>query len=165
MKYDLILVRYGEIALKGRETRRRFESILVNNIKNALNTENISNKINKEMGRIFIHTTQIDKSISVLKKIFGITSISPCNKIESKIESISKLAIKISKEKIDKKKAGKPAGFGQSDEQAEFQQHSGDPGIVRLFRCRDHAGRKRVSAENRQRSVELPADLCFLQTS
>jgi len=102
VKYDLIVVRYGEIALKGKEIRRRFENILINNINNALNFEKIPNKIYKEMGRIFVYTDKIDKSINVLKKIFGIISISPSIKTDSKIESISKLAVKISKENITK---------------------------------------------------------------
>lgn len=100
MKYKLIIVRYGEIALKGKETRKRFESTLVNNIKNALNAKSLPNKIRKEWGRIYIYTDQIEKCISVLQKIFGITSISPAIQTDSNITSISKLAKSISKEEL-----------------------------------------------------------------
>lgn len=98
MKYELVIVRYGEIALKGKETRRRFENILVSNIKNAFGKEKIPNKIKKEWGRIYIFTDQIQKSINVLKKVFGITSVSPAVQIKSNMSSISKLAVKIAKE-------------------------------------------------------------------
>lgn len=105
MNYELILVRYGEIALKSKETRKRFENVLVSNIKNAFSLENISNNISKEWGRIYIYTNQIEKSISVLQKIFGIISISPALQTTSNIDSISDLAINISKENLGEKKS------------------------------------------------------------
>ena len=105
MKFELIIVRYGEIALKGRETRNRFENILVSNIKNAFNIEKLSNKIKRERGRIYIYTTQINECIDVLRKIFGITSISPAFQTSSDMESISKLALNVSKEELNEKKS------------------------------------------------------------
>ena len=100
MKYELIIVRYGELGLKAKATRKRFEDALINNIKNALKTKQISHNIKKELGRIYVYTKDIDKSINVLTKIFGITSISPAVKTDIDIKSISRFAIKISKEKI-----------------------------------------------------------------
>ncbi len=105
MKHELILVRYGEIALKGKETRKRFENILVSNIKIALNQKNIINKISKEWGRIYIYTNKIKEAINVLKKIFGIISISPSIETISDINSISHKAVNISKENLDEKKS------------------------------------------------------------
>ena len=90
MKFEIILVRYGEIALKGKEVRRRFENNLINNIKNALEVKDIENKISREYGRIYIHTKEINKSVNVLKKIFGIVSISPSIKTKCDINSISR---------------------------------------------------------------------------
>jgi thiamine biosynthesis protein ThiI len=103
VKYELILIRYGEIALKGKETRRRFENVLITNIKNALESKNLSFKIKKEWGRIYVYTNQINKSINVLKKVFGIISISPAIQTSSNLDSISKLAISLSKTKLKKK--------------------------------------------------------------
>jgi len=97
VKFDLIIVRYAEIALKAKQTRRRFESTLVNNIKNALKTKNIQNSLSKEWGRIYVYSDQIEKCLDVLKNIFGVYSISPAIQTESKIEEISK-GKKINKE-------------------------------------------------------------------
>jgi len=105
VNYELIIVRYGEIALKGKEIRKRFENILVSNIKNAFDTENLTSKITKEWGRIYIYTTQIKKCINVLQKIFGITSISPASQTTSNMNSMSKLAIDISKEELNETKS------------------------------------------------------------
>ena len=104
MKYKLIIVRYGEIALKGKETRKRFENTLISNIKNALG-KNLSNKIIKEWGRIYVYATQIDQCLNVLQRIFGITSISPALQTLSNMDSMSILAVNISKEELNKKKS------------------------------------------------------------
>ena len=103
MNYELIIIRYGEIALKGKETRKRFENILVSNIKNALKTQDISNTIRIERGRIYLFTTMINEAICSLKKIFGITSISPAVQTKSDFNSISKIAQVITKEKLNNK--------------------------------------------------------------
>ncbi len=104
MKYELIIVRYGEIALKGKETRRRFENTLVNNMKNALNAENLSFKIKKEWGRMYVYTDQINAAVNVLKKVFGITSVSPAVQVTVSLESISDIAVSVSKEFLTKEK-------------------------------------------------------------
>lgn len=105
MNYDLIIVRYGEIALKGRQTRKYFESIFIKNIKNALKKNGIINRIEKEWGRIYIYTEQIKNSLLILKKIFGITSISPAIQITPEMDNISKNSIDISKKKLNKNKS------------------------------------------------------------
>jgi thiamine biosynthesis protein ThiI len=105
VKNTLIIIRYGEIALKAKQTRRRFENTLVNNIKEALGKKNIDNKLRREWGRIYVYSDQIEKCVSVLQKVFGITSISPAIETDCDINSISKIAKSISKEKIKNEKS------------------------------------------------------------
>jgi thiamine biosynthesis protein ThiI len=102
VEYELIIIRYGEIALKAKYTRKYFENILIKNIKNALKLFEIENKIIKEWGRLYIKTNNIAKSIIILKKIFGITSISPAIKIKTDITTISDKIINITKNKLSK---------------------------------------------------------------
>jgi thiamine biosynthesis protein ThiI len=101
VNYNTIIIRYGEIALKAKETRKRFENTLISNLKNALNNENLSFNILKEWGRIYILTTQIDKCINILQKIFGIISISPSFQMSNDFDTLSKVAVDISKKKLD----------------------------------------------------------------
>jgi len=105
VKYKLILIRYGEIALKGKATRRYFENVLVRNIKTVLKTKNITHRVKKEWGRIFVYTDQINESIDVIQRIFGITSISPSLKTTANIDDISNSVIEISKENLAKEKS------------------------------------------------------------
>ena len=104
MEYELIIVRYGEIALKGKTTRRHFENRLVSNIKNALNREQITHSIKKEWGRIYVYTNQINKSMDVLQRIFGIVSMSPTVQTQSNMSSMSNLAVSISKDALTEEK-------------------------------------------------------------
>jgi len=104
VKYELIIIRYAEIALKGKETRKRFENILLTNIKNALESKNLKFIIKKERGRIYVYTDKISKCLSFLQNIFGIKSVSPALLTESKIDCISKLVVSISKDILNKNK-------------------------------------------------------------
>jgi len=102
VKFDLIIVRYGEIALKSKYVRKKFEKILITNIKTILNEEKIKNKIEKEWGRIYIFTDQISPALRVLKKIFGIVNFSPSVKTSSDLDSISNKAVNFSKKFLKK---------------------------------------------------------------
>lgn len=97
MKPELIIIRYSEIALKGKETRKQFEKTLIKNIKHAFKKEDIENEIKKEWGRIYLYTNKINEAIEILTKIFGITSISPAIRTTDKIIDISKKAQELTK--------------------------------------------------------------------
>jgi len=102
VKHEIIIIRYSEIALKAKYTRRIFENVLINNIKNALKTKNIIYEIKKQRGRIYVYTKNIKTTLKILQKIFGIKTISPAIKIKSEINLIAENALKILKEKIKK---------------------------------------------------------------
>lgn len=87
---EVILVRYGEIVLKGLN-RRVFEDKLVRNIKKALRNERY--KIWRSQARIYIEPFEgedlnIEQMIQKIIKVFGIVSVSPAYKINSDMESI-----------------------------------------------------------------------------
>ena len=99
---DLILVRYSEIGLKGRN-RIVFERKLVDNIRSSLAKRQIKfSSIQKPRGRIIIET---DERCGCLRCVFGIASFSPAidggSTIESAKASIEKanLLAKLAKDK------------------------------------------------------------------
>ena len=86
----VILVRYGEIFLKSDPVFRILEGKLIKNIKEAFKKNGVDCKIERERGRIFIHTSQEDKACEILKNVFGIVSFSPCICLQtSEIEKIA----------------------------------------------------------------------------
>ncbi|MHA1455000.1 MAG: THUMP domain-containing protein [Promethearchaeota archaeon] len=106
-QYNLILIRYSEIWLKSQKVKIRMLKILMNNIKNALNRNGIPfNKyqLSKDSSRIFFFFKNNDmrNAINVLKKVFGIFSISPTLRTSNKINNISERVIEIAKEILQK---------------------------------------------------------------
>jgi thiamine biosynthesis protein ThiI len=104
VKFDLVIIRYGEIGLKAKETRKRFENTLIKNIRNVLKNEKIHHEIKRELGRIYVYTDEINETISFLKRIFGITSVSPAVYTKSSIILMSRIAVHISKLMLSKDK-------------------------------------------------------------
>ncbi len=97
----VLIVRYGEIALKKRN-QRFFKSKLVNNLKARI--DNIPNaEVSEEHGRVFISYDK-DSEQEVINraiKILGVVSVSPAVEIENDIELIKKYAVKMVKETIE----------------------------------------------------------------
>lgn len=89
---NILLVRYGEIALKGKNMAS-FEKRLVRNLKTAL--LELDTKITHQHGRIYIHYHEMDRDdvIERARTVFGIVSLSPVLKVENDIEAIEKLAL------------------------------------------------------------------------
>ncbi|WP_374724499.1 tRNA uracil 4-sulfurtransferase ThiI [Calidifontibacillus erzurumensis] len=93
MEYDHILVRYGEMSLKGRN-RSRFEQALKQNIKQKLKDfPNIT--VNRTRDHIYIVLNGEDhvKIMEILKGVFGIQSFSLAIKTKSELEAIREGAL------------------------------------------------------------------------
>lgn len=143
----LILVRYGELALKSRNVRRIFENALASNIRSMLNRDGIKAEVRPEFGRIYVQIGEnrdsgintresefgigksgrrtapagasalsdlrsathcaaefrtpnselCDMAIASLRRVFGITSISPVTETTSKPEDIIAVALATAK--------------------------------------------------------------------
>ncbi|MGI6150102.1 MAG: tRNA uracil 4-sulfurtransferase ThiI [Limnochordia bacterium] len=91
--YHLLLVRYGEISLKGRN-RKMFEDILLGNIKTALQGI-LVHDIHKTFGRLYIETDHWQQAAERLQRVFGIVSLSPVLKAELHTEAIKAAAVKV----------------------------------------------------------------------
>ncbi|MGL4607257.1 MAG: tRNA uracil 4-sulfurtransferase ThiI [Eubacteriaceae bacterium] len=97
----VILVRYGEIALKGLN-RNYFIDLLAKNIRNTLRSVE-SAKVKKIQGRIIVTIDESDLEFGMhrVQKVFGIVSISHAIVIDSKIEVIEENTIKLIKEAFE----------------------------------------------------------------
>ncbi|MGC9059459.1 MAG: tRNA uracil 4-sulfurtransferase ThiI, partial [Candidatus Aenigmatarchaeota archaeon] len=81
-----IIVRYGEIFLKSENVFRIYENKLLKNIERKLKEKNVSYKIARERGRIFLffeNEENLRKSLEALKFVFGIVSYSPAYFLET----------------------------------------------------------------------------------
>lgn len=96
MKWNELLIRYGELSLKGRN-RSHFVKRLKKNIENALfDLESV--EIKTERDRMFLFADDHDdmeEAIKRLPHVFGIQSFSPVAKCEATMEAIYKTAIEV----------------------------------------------------------------------
>ena len=115
MKYDHILVRYGELTLKG-TNRRRFTNVLKENVIQSLRSLE-GTQVKCERDRMFIslfEDVNVNEVINRLTKIFGIKSISPVFKTTQNLEDMKQLCISLAKDfangdtfKVDVKRVDK----------------------------------------------------------
>lgn len=87
-----VLVRYGELALKGKN-RINFENKLSDNIKKAVKCG-----VKKISGRFIVYLKD-NKDFNDIRRVFGIISISLAEEIELDINEINKEALKQAKNK------------------------------------------------------------------
>lgn len=115
MKYDHILVRYGEFTLKG-TNRKRFTNVLKENVIQSLRSLE-GTRVKCERDRMFIslfEEANVNEVMNRLTKIFGIKSISPVFKTTQNLEDIKQLCVSLAKDfahgdtfKIDVKRVDK----------------------------------------------------------
>lgn len=95
---QIILVKYGEISLKGKN-RSQFEDLLIRNISHALKGMDY-HRISKAYGRIYIECgTSWEAIVEALKGVFGIVAMSLAVKTELDMEAIKQAALRLMEER------------------------------------------------------------------
>ncbi|MCJ1667955.1 tRNA 4-thiouridine(8) synthase ThiI [Staphylococcus sp. NRL 19/737] len=115
MKFDHLLVRYGEITLKG-SNRKKFVNALKDNVNRSLQSLDGTHVYGKRDRMYITLTDEADAQevISRVTKIFGIKSVSPVHKTTQELEDIKNLCVELAQEfnsgdtfKIDVKRVDK----------------------------------------------------------
>jgi tRNA uracil 4-sulfurtransferase len=78
-----ILVRYGELALKSAPVRREFESSLRRNILDQFVREGLTGRLRADHGHLYVEVDDGERAIRVLRRVFGITSVSLVHEVPS----------------------------------------------------------------------------------
>lgn len=88
----LIMVRYGEIALKGKN-RGQFEQQLHRNLKDAV--KDLSGEVQRMHGRFMVSGPDSDREhmLDRLSKVFGVVSVSPVIEVPLDLDAITQAAI------------------------------------------------------------------------
>jgi thiamine biosynthesis protein ThiI len=88
---DIVIIRYGELALKSTGVRNWYEKILMKNIEAMLNSRGIPySQIRREWGRIFIETND-PRAAEAAADVFGIVSTSPAVTAEPSLEDAARV--------------------------------------------------------------------------
>lgn len=83
----LILLRYGEIALKGRN-RPLFLRALRRNIRACLREHGIQGIVSSKGQRVYVETEQVAEATAPLQRVFGVVSLSPVTEVAHEVEAI-----------------------------------------------------------------------------
>lgn len=94
---DVLLVRYGEVFLKG-ANRPHFLKVLNDNVKKAVKP--IGGRVWMSDSRIYVSDfDDLQECINRVTKVFGIYSVSPAVEMEKDLEAISRKAIEMMRDK------------------------------------------------------------------
>jgi len=104
-----LIVRYGEIALKGKN-RERFEKTLERNMRKSLEIRGIESKFKRIRGRILAYTSS-EEAEKVISKIPGVVSVSLAEEMSydelfqflaNKLSGMGKKRFKVDTKRVDK---------------------------------------------------------------
>jgi tRNA uracil 4-sulfurtransferase len=155
---DVVLVRYGEIALKDRWTRSNWEQLLIANISFDLKKAGLEFRISKEGGRIFVHTSD-PRAVDIISMVFGVVSASPAFSIKSEIAEISRAAVEIAK-------SFSPSSFAIRSRRSGGSISSEELGIVVGDAIRESTGaRVDLKCPDLEISIEARSNKTYIFTS
>ena len=89
----VLLVRFGEIALKSRFVRRQLRDRLVANIQDLYAAEGVECITEADEARIYVHADDQTRSRSILTRVFGVVSISPAAEGHADLDTLRRLVL------------------------------------------------------------------------
>ena len=89
----VLLVRFGEIALKSRYVRRQLRDRLVANIQDLFAAEGVECVTEADEARIYVSVDDPPRARRILGRVFGIVSVSPAAEGHGDLETLKKLAV------------------------------------------------------------------------
>ena len=91
----LVLVRYGELALKSPPVRREFERTLSHNVLEQFSSEGVPCRLRNDHGHLYVEAEAATPAIRILRRIFGVTSVSEVLEVETDRAIITRTALEL----------------------------------------------------------------------
>jgi thiamine biosynthesis protein ThiI len=89
----VLLVRFGELALKSRFVRRQLRDRLVANIQEQFAAEGVECITEADEARVYVHVDSPEKAHILLGRVFGIVSVSPAREVPADRDSLRKAVL------------------------------------------------------------------------
>ncbi len=89
----LLLLRYGELALKG-HNRTIFVRLLRHNVRAALKAAGVPGRVRTEGARVLVETDAPEALEGPLSRVFGLTSLSTVTRVPREIEAIAEECVR-----------------------------------------------------------------------
>jgi len=91
----LLLVRYGELALKSPPVRREFERTLSHNVLEQFLAAGESCRLRSDHGHLYVEADDATRAIRILRRVFGVTSVSSVVEIPTDRDAIRAASIEM----------------------------------------------------------------------
>jgi len=91
----LILLRYGELALKG-ENRYAFVRQLRRNVRDCLKKNGLTGEVTSSGQRVYVRTDEVEPALEGLSRVFGLVSLSPVYDVPRDIDAVRAEAVRLS---------------------------------------------------------------------
>jgi thiamine biosynthesis protein ThiI len=89
----VLLVRFGELALKSRYVRRQLRDRLVANIQDLFAAERVECITEADEARVYVHTNDLDRARGILGRVFGVVSVSPAAEVHAALDALRAAAL------------------------------------------------------------------------
>jgi len=96
----LVLVRYGELALKSAPVRREFERTLTRNIIEQFARAGESCRLRNDRGHLYVECARTDRAVVLLRRTFGVTSVSEVTETTSDRDEVRRAALAMADEAL-----------------------------------------------------------------
>lgn len=91
----LLLVRYGELALKSAPVRREFERTLQRNVLEQFAAAGVPCRLRSDAGHLYVEADAADVALRLLRRVFGVTSASEVFEVPTEAAKITEEALRI----------------------------------------------------------------------
>ena len=89
----VLLVRFGELALKSKYVRRQLRDRLVANVQDLFAAEGVECITEADEARVYVHTDDISRARGILGRVFGVVSVSPAAETHADTASIEEAVL------------------------------------------------------------------------
>ncbi|MGB6501037.1 MAG: THUMP domain-containing protein [Thermoplasmata archaeon] len=96
----LVLVRYGELALKSPPVRREFESTLRRNILDQFVRAGVPARIRSDRGHMYVEADEPEAALRLVRRVFGVTSVSVVHEVPTDREKIRDRLLELAEPRI-----------------------------------------------------------------
>ena len=93
MAIMVLLVRFGELALKSRFVRRQLRDRLIANIQDLFAAESVECITEADEARVYVHVNDLETSLAILRRVFGVVSVSPATEVHADLDSLRKAVL------------------------------------------------------------------------
>lgn len=161
---NVVIVRYGELALKSPGVRNWYEKILMKNIAAMLDSKNIPYSLmRREWGRIFIETTD-PRAAGAAADVFGVVSTSSALITEPNLESTAETCAFLGKDLIREGESfairARRSG-NHSFSSADIGRTCGDA-VWEMLEKEEKHPRVNLSSPDKEIFVEMRQDLAYV---